>query len=73
MRIAETMKVKFLRDYTVQDCDGCEYTEGQVVDLPDASAQHFINRGIAEKCDDESCPPDPKPKAKARRATKDDA
>lgn len=50
------MKIKFLKDYTVsgprngvhgEKIETTEYTEGKEVDLPDASANHFIKRGIA--------------------------
>lgn len=44
------MRVKFSKAYTVKAKDGESYAEGQTVDFDDdASAQHFINRGVAEE------------------------
>lgn len=43
-----TTKVKFTRDYTVQDAEGKKYDEGKQYNLSDASAFHFIRRGVAE-------------------------
>lgn len=45
-------KVKFLRDYVVDDGligtgDETRFKTGQVKSLPDRSAQHFISRGVA--------------------------
>jgi hypothetical protein len=41
------VRVKFTRAYKVKAVDGETYEEGQVVDLPDASAHHFIRRRAA--------------------------
>lgn len=41
------MKVKFTRDYAVQDGSGKVYKEGDLVNFVDASARHFVNRGAA--------------------------
>ena len=40
-------EVRFTRNYTVKDGSGTKYRAGEVVDLPEASAQHFINRQAA--------------------------
>jgi hypothetical protein len=45
------IKVQFVRDYTVQADRGQTYEEGQVVQLPEASANHFLARGAAELVD----------------------
>lgn len=42
------MKIKFTRAYKVQDEKGKEYAPGDVVDVSEDSANHFINRGVAE-------------------------
>lgn len=41
------MKVKFIQPYTVRDELKTHYTEGQVVDFSEASAAHFMDRGVA--------------------------
>ena len=41
------MKIKFTRNYTVQDGTGKTYQEGEIVDFVDASARHFLNRDAA--------------------------
>lgn len=48
-----TRRVRFLRDYEVQDhAAGTErarrYKAGKTVELTERSAVHFINRGLAE-------------------------
>lgn len=40
------MRIKFTRAYKVKP-DGPEYKQGQVVEVSEASAQHFINRRAA--------------------------
>lgn len=47
------MKIKFTRAYKVQDAEGKEYTPGDVVSVSEDSANHFINRGVAEAHVDE--------------------
>lgn len=42
------LKIKFNRAYRVKDGGGATYKEGQVVSLDEASARHFITRGVAE-------------------------
>jgi len=42
------VKIKFLRAYTVKAEGGATYKEGAVVDLPEASCEHFVSRGAAE-------------------------
>lgn len=42
------MKIKFLKSHTVQDQDGTSYKAGEVYDLPDGTAKHFLRRrGLA--------------------------
>lgn len=41
------MKVKFLKGYKVDAPDGEQYEAGQVVELEEPSANHFISRGVA--------------------------
>lgn len=43
------MKIKFEKDYTVQDSSGTVYKKDTVYDLEDASARHFLNRKLATK------------------------
>ena len=40
-------EVRFTRSYTVKDGSGKRYKAGEVVDLPEASANHFISRRAA--------------------------
>lgn len=40
------MRIKFTRAYKVKP-DGPEYKQGQVVEVSEASAQHFFNRRAA--------------------------
>lgn len=42
------MKVRFTQDYTVADTEGRHFAEGETVDLPEASAEHFLRRNVAE-------------------------
>lgn len=41
------MKVRFLQTRTVQAVDGETYQQGQVYDLPEASARRWIERNAA--------------------------
>ena len=41
------LKVKFLEDRTVRDGSGLKFRKGQVVELPYASAQHWLTRNVA--------------------------
>lgn len=41
------MKIRFLRDYLVKDDTGTTYKKGQVCDMVETSARHFLNRGAA--------------------------
>jgi len=41
------VKIRFVRDYELKDEIRTRYKNGQVVDLNEASAQHFIKRGAA--------------------------
>jgi len=42
------MKVRFLETYKVKAADGPEYQAGEVYDLSEPSAQHFMRKGRAE-------------------------
>ena len=57
--------VKFVRAYTVQDGTGKTFKNGQVVEMSEPSARHFINRGAAE--------PAPGPSATKARKKKSEA
>lgn len=46
------MRVRFLQSYTVQAAGGETYLEGQVYDLPDATARHFLRKRRAEICNE---------------------
>lgn len=41
------VKVKFLQDYTVKDEEAKHYKKGSTSSLSQASAAHFISRGVA--------------------------
>jgi hypothetical protein len=43
-----TVKVKFLRTYTVNDEEAFRYEEGKVYEMSEASARHFVNREAAK-------------------------
>lgn len=55
-----TVKVRFVRTYTVKAVDGPTYQEGSVHDLRPDAARHFIVRGAAVELAET-----PKPKAAA--------
>jgi hypothetical protein len=40
--------VRFLRDYRVRDSSGRVYRAGDVEEMDDGSARHFVARGAAE-------------------------
>lgn len=42
------MKITFKRDYTTREENPQEFKSGESVELPEASALHMINRGVAE-------------------------
>lgn len=42
------MKIRFTHAYKVKDEEAREFSPGDVVDVSEASANHFINRGVAE-------------------------
>lgn len=42
------MKIRFLRDYEVKDGSGDSYKSGDTLECNQASADHFINRKVAE-------------------------
>ena len=45
------MRIRFLDAYTVKAVDGKTYKKGQVVELDEASARHFLNRQVAVEAD----------------------
>ena len=52
------MKIKFLMDRVVQDANAgtpreTRFRAGQIADLPEPSAHHWLTRGVAEPCDGE--------------------
>jgi hypothetical protein len=44
----DQVKIRFSKAYKVKAAGGESYKEGQTVSLPRASADHFINRGVAD-------------------------
>lgn len=40
-------RIKFVKDYKVKAADGEAYKKGDEADVSEASAQHFVNRGVA--------------------------
>lgn len=42
------MKIRFLEDRKVLDAVGTEFKKNSVVDVSEASANHWITRGVAE-------------------------
>jgi len=42
------MKIRFLKDYKVQAENSPFYKAGEVYDLPELSANHFLRKGRAE-------------------------
>ncbi len=53
-KATETVEIKFLSDYEVQDeMRGTEkataFRKGERRKLPEASAHHFVGRGLAER------------------------
>jgi len=78
------MRIKFTREYTVQAHDGPTYREGQIEDMAERAALHFINRGAAveiaveeqpepepETPDEEQAPADADDAADAKKGRKD--
>lgn len=62
-------RIKFTRAYQVKAKDGETYEAGQVVELNDASAKHFLDRGAAVEAGDEPRRPEPRrPEPKAGEA-----
>lgn len=45
------MKIKFTTDYTVKNAAAREFKEGRTYDLPEPSARHFLNMGVAVAAD----------------------
>ena len=45
--MADSVKVRFVRDYRVQDEEAQVYEEGKSYPMSEASAQHFVRRGAA--------------------------
>ena len=62
-------KIRFLRDYVVKKPGGNVYKLGDVVEVSEGGAQHFIRRHAAELFTEP--PVKPKPKAKAKKAEDD--
>lgn len=42
------MKIRFLETREVKDGSGQVFKEGKTYDLPEPSARHWLNRGVAE-------------------------
>lgn len=58
------MKIKFTTDYTVKNAAAREFKEGRTYDLPEPSARHFLNMGVAVATDGKK----PSRSAKAEKA-----
>jgi hypothetical protein len=43
------VRIRFVREYEVKDGLGTRYKTGQILDVNEASALHFINRGVAAR------------------------
>lgn len=41
-------RITFTKNYRVAAADGAEYKVGQTEEFSEASAEHFISRGVAE-------------------------
>ena len=41
------MRIKFTQNYKVKDATGKEYNAGDVLNCSVATANHFLNRGVA--------------------------
>lgn len=55
-----TLRIRFVREYEVKDELRTRYKLGQRLEMPEASALHFINRGAAVP-DDEPTRTEPLP------------
>jgi len=60
------MRIRFLRDYQTKEATPQRFRKDQEVDVSEASANHFINRGAAEQVPDKVR----EPKAEAKVETK---
>jgi hypothetical protein len=49
-----TLRIRFVREYEVKDELRTRYKVGQRLEMPEASAQHFISRGAAVPDDEPS-------------------
>ena len=58
------MKVRFLETYKVKDQEGRTFLQGEVYDLPDSTALHFVRRGRAEVFVPEPAAKAPEPEPK---------
>ncbi|MHC4866783.1 MAG: hypothetical protein ACYTEX_22115 [Planctomycetota bacterium] len=43
------MRIRFLETRLVKDGSGTTFEKGEIYDLPTASAEHWLRRGVAEK------------------------
>ena len=50
--------IEFLRNYTVQAEGGVTWSKGEIAKVPDASARHYFDRGVARPY---VPPPEPEP------------
>jgi len=44
------VKIQFLETYQVKDQEGKIYREGEIYDLPEPSARHFLRKSRAKIC-----------------------
>ena len=64
------MKIKFIRDYKVNDAEGQRFKVGEIRELTEASARHFITRMAAEEIVGSVEPPTPAEEVEAKPAPK---
>lgn len=65
------MKIRFLEDRATKEARPQSFKKGKVYDLPDASAQHWLNRQVAVPVDEEEEQPQPLSDKEARAADKE--
>lgn len=46
-KVITTQVIEFLGPYTVKDAEAKTYKKGEVIEMPYASAQHFLTRNLA--------------------------
>lgn len=62
-------RIKFTQEYEVQDNSGTKYQDGQEINLPVPSCQHFVKRGVAIYVE-KSAEIEVKPEVEQKKTTK---